>query len=145
MIRKLNILKVAYLAHPVGGDVLANLAKAKRWVRWLEETHLPHVAINAPWITECEIWDDDDPQQRADGMARDREIMIRCDLIILAGGKISNGMAGELRAAKLAGMEVIDLTHLGEEPPVCEICLDLGYVDGGSLGGLITCPCRDAQ
>lgn len=118
MIEQLNIEQVAYLAHPVGGDVLANLARAKRWVRWLEETHVPHVAINAQWITECEIWDDSDPQQRANGMARDREIMIRCDLIILCGGKISDGMAGELRDAKLAGLGVMDLTHLGEEPPV---------------------------
>lgn len=108
-------MKVIYLCHPVSGDVPANLARAKRWVRWVESNH--PVAVVASWITECEIWDDDDPEQRAAGLIRDLAVLERCDEVWLVGGRISHGMEIESAHARQHGIRVVSLVELGAEPP----------------------------
>lgn len=107
-------MRVVYLAHPVAGDVPGNLARAKRWLRWVEERH--SVAVCAPWITACEVWDDADPEQREAGMQRNFAVLARCHEIWLVGGRISPGMARERDFAELLEIPAHDLTHLGEEP-----------------------------
>ena len=109
-------MRVVYLAHPLSGDVIGNLASAKRWVRWVE-TAYPDFAVVASWIVECEIWDDSDPEHRAAGLARDLAVIERCESLVLVGGRVSEGMAAEQRWAMSRGIPVLDLTHLGAEPP----------------------------
>ena len=110
-------MKLIYLAHPVRGDVLGNLARAKRWWRWIE-TSFPDTVVIAPWITVCEIFDDADEAQRMAGLRRGCAVVVRCDEIWLVGGRVSNGMRVELEAAAMTKVKVVDLTRLGEEPPV---------------------------
>lgn len=118
-------MKVVYMCHPVAGDIKGNLARAKRWLRWLEENY--PIAIVASWITECEVWDDNNPEQRAAGLERDKAVLERCDGIVLVGGRISNGMAIERAHAESKGLPVTDMTGLGAEPP-------RGTIDVADLG-----------
>ena len=101
--------RVIYMAHPVSGDIPGNLAEARRWVRALEE--LFDVAVVASWITECEVWDDADPAERAAGLERDKAVIERCDELWLVGPRISTGMAVELTHARLHGVAVRNLTR----------------------------------
>ena len=88
---------VAYMAHPVGGDVPGNIAKAKRWLTFLQRTY-PDRAFVAPWIDWIEFaegLDDADPKAREIGMQRDLAVVRRCDEIWLVGGYLSPGMKRE--------------------------------------------------
>lgn len=108
-------MRVIYMAHPYGGKP-ENLARAKRWMRWIEETQ--PVAVNASWILECEIWDDANPDERSAGLRRDIANIRRCDEIWAVGGRVSEGMGVEINAAAEYNIPLMDLTAFGEEPPV---------------------------
>jgi hypothetical protein len=119
---------VAYVAHPVAGDVTANLARALRWLKWLS-SGCPSVAFVAPWIANIMSGEDDsDPAARARGLEHDVAIVKRCDWIVLVGGRISNGMNVEKVVAQDWGLWVADLTHLGDEPPAHKTA-DLGLAE----------------
>ncbi len=124
---------VAYMCHPVGGDVEANLARAKLWLKWLTESRERPTAVIAPWITECEIWDDSNPSDREIGLSRCRAVIERCDEVYLVGGRISGGMDMERRHAVYHQLTVIDLTHMGTLPPGAKEPLD----DDGELAAII--------
>ena len=102
-------IEVAYVAHKVAGDVEANIADAKRWIQWLIHFHRG-MAFCAPWITYCEVLNDSDLDHRARGMRDDIEIMKRCDLIILTGDRISEGMQAEADAMRALVRPVRDYT-----------------------------------
>lgn len=108
-------MTIAYLAHPLAGDVPGNLARAKRWLRWAITYHPQHLVL-APWIVEAELFDESDPDQRAAAMRRCKQFVMRCGELWLVGGRVSAGMAEEREIAELAGVVVRDLTHMGEEP-----------------------------
>lgn len=102
------------MAHPVSGDVQGNLARAKRWLAWLLREY-PGAVVIAPWIHDIEALPlkDARPADRELGLMRCETIAARCDLVILVGGRISEGM----RREAAVGRDVLDLTTLGEEPP----------------------------
>lgn len=108
-------LRVAYMAHPYGGDP-DNLIAAQQWLKWLIKVR-PEFAWNVPWIPYCQVLDDENPADRQRGIRDDLEILSRCDAIVLVGGNITQGMAKEVEVAKTADLEIIDLTHLGKAPP----------------------------
>ena len=114
-------MRVVYMAHPVSGDVEGNLAKARAFVRQLEEAH-PDVAIVASWITECEGWDDADPEQRAAGLCRDMAVLGKCDELWLMGPHVSSGMALEEDHARSLGIKVLDKTD-----HACDLCVGRGW------------------
>ena len=108
---------VLYMAHPLGGDVDANLKRALRWLAWLRRTR-PEATIIAPWIAAVmSIGDDGTPEERAAGLLDDCTVVGRCDVLVLVGGRVSSGMAMERAAAIDHGIDELDLTHLGVEPP----------------------------
>lgn len=115
-------MKVAHVSHPYGGRP-ENLARAKRWLAWLRRRH-PEIVFIAPWIEMCEAMPET-PELRAYGLRCNCEVISRCDLFYMVGGRVSPGMLTELNAAvfeqglapDLSGREIIDLTHLGFEPP----------------------------
>lgn len=112
--------RVVYLAHPVSGDVPANLARARLWLRWLYERLGSSVVLVAPWILDVEIL------PLRDAVLREREISLerclatvqRCEAVMLIGGRVSAGMLAEARHAVRCGLRVLDLTGYGEVPPV---------------------------
>lgn len=109
---------LAYLAAPLGPDGpqrVENIARAKRWLRYLIATY-PDVAFVAPWILYAEVLSEA-PENRARGMRDGREVQRWCDAIFLCGGRLSPGMAAELEFARAMNHEVYDLLSLGDEPP----------------------------
>lgn len=122
--------EVWYMAHPVAGDVAANLERAERWLAWLMRMN-PDAAIVAPWIAGCRIGDDADPAQRERGLLDCEAVAARCNGIVLVGGRVSTGMRREVRAARAGGRRVVDLSELGAEPPTGRLgvpmLVDLGH------------------
>ncbi len=109
---------IAYVAHPVGPDGperVANLERVRRWIRWLIDTR-PDLALSIPWLPYCEVLDES-PINRQRGIRDGIAMLDRCDAIVLVGGRMSPGMVDELRRAAMRGLKVIDLLHLGAEPP----------------------------
>jgi hypothetical protein len=107
---------VAYVAHPIGGDVAGNLARALRWLRWLIDRH-PTMAFSVPWHPYCLALDNQNNAHRARGIEDDLAVLARCEVIVLVGGRLSPGMSIELDRARVLGLEVIDYLDLGAEPP----------------------------
>lgn len=108
---------VAYVAHPIGQEPerAANLARARRWLRWLISVH-PEIAFAVPWLPYTDVLDET-PDNRERGIRDDIAMLQRCDLVVLVGGTISTGMAMEVQIAQSIGMNFIDYLHLGAEPP----------------------------
>lgn len=92
--------KTVYPAHPIGGDVAANVQRIKGIVRAM---HIAgEVQPVAPFISDCDgILDDNNPEERAIGIAADTEYFLRgmIDEVWLFGTKISNGMRAEILLA----------------------------------------------
>lgn len=109
-------MKVVYVAHPLGSgeDRERNRCNAAKWCAWLAKTY--DVAPVADWITLSGEWDES-PTNRDLGLRIDVELVKRCDEIIMVGGRVSPGMAIEANAARMHGILVTDLTHLGYEVP----------------------------
>jgi hypothetical protein len=122
---------LAYLAHPIAGDVRANLVRYKAWLRYLQTRH-PTLAFIAPsidWIEVCGDRDDN-AAERERGLARCCQVVARCDEIWLVGSRLSQGMERELAAWKRANSyddgeahqdnaPYIHREHLGQvTPPV---------------------------
>lgn len=101
-------MRVAYVAHPISGDVPGNLAKIRAWISRMQPQH-PDLAFIAPYVTWLECGDDDsDPVSRNLGMDRDLEVLRRCDEIWLIGSQLSPGMWIECQEAKRHGIRVVD-------------------------------------
>jgi hypothetical protein len=108
--------RVIYLCHPVSGDVENNLARARRWLRWVYDTQ-PGVTVLCQWILDCEVLDDDNPEHRATGLQHDFTIIERCDETWAVGGRVSGGMGMEIEHGLRHGVPFLDLSKMGDEPP----------------------------
>jgi len=118
-------MEIVYLAHPLGGDVDANAARARRWLRWLMDT-CPQYAFCCPWLPFVDVGYPDDkrgpgaidpdsmPEYRARCLRDDIAIAARCDGIVLVGDRVSPGMAQERDAVVASGGWVADLTIFKE-------------------------------
>lgn len=129
-------MKLIYMAHPFGGDP-RNLERAKRWYLWLVR-EFPRNAYECSWLVSCELLDDSDPFVRRAALARDFEIVRKCDALLFVGGEITKGMRAEAQLA----CAVLDLSMIGPEPPevgshawITEpmIGLAAGVLDGAQL------------
>lgn len=109
---------IYYVAHPVGPDGperVANIARVKEWVRWLIHARRGD-AFSVPWLPYVEVLTES-PDHRERGMRDGMEMLRRCDAIVLVGGRLSPGMAAELREAKHRKMAELDLLYLGRDAP----------------------------
>ena len=111
-----DYVEVAFVAHPVRGDLDANLARARRWLRWLISEY-PDTSFNLGWEVYCRVLDDAKPEERARGMRDARAQLTRCDTIFVVGGATTPGMKEEVALAGSCGLAIVDLTSMGEEPP----------------------------
>lgn len=98
---------VCYVAHPIGAPikegVAANLARAKRWLRFLQKTY-PERAFIAPYLDWIEICGDDDgkPEERERGLLRGCAVAAHCDEFWPVGCGVegmTKGMTRELGAS----------------------------------------------
>lgn len=105
---------LGYLAHPVGYDPderKRNLDNSQKWFLWLLKN--TNLALSVPWFIYVSNLDE---TWRTRAMRDDLISLSKCNIIILTGGRISEGMQTELGLAQMAGMRVIDLTSVGYEP-----------------------------
>jgi len=100
---------IAYIAHPISGDIEANLADLQRIVRRINLEH-PDVVPFVPYYADIVSMDDNIPEERSRGIKNDTEIIRRGipDEVWLTGERISAGMAMEVLAAKQSGIAIID-------------------------------------
>lgn len=102
-------MKIAYIAHPISGDIEGNLERVRQIGRQinLEE---PDVVPFAPYWFDCHCLDDNDPGERERGIDNDRHLLQFVDEVRLYGNKISRGMWDEIDLAKNLGIPVIAMT-----------------------------------
>jgi len=101
---------VFYVAHPVSGDIEANLANVIKWIAWLTDNDRSRVYI-APWVAEVMAFKDRgeiSPEFYDRVLADDMNVVNRLDGILLVGGTVSRGMALERDAALVGGKTVQD-------------------------------------
>ncbi len=103
---------VAYIAHPISGDVSENIKKLVEITRKinLEE---PDVVPFAPYLIDLYALRDDVSEERARGIRNDVELMKRMfiDELRLYGHKISEGMRDEIKIAEELNIKVVPMTE----------------------------------
>ena len=102
---------VAYICHPISGDIHGNLKKIVAIARMinLEE---PQVVPFVPYFIDMHCLNDKDPRERARGIFNDTELIRRkfIDEIRLYGPRISTGMWHEIRLAQELGIKICPMT-----------------------------------
>jgi hypothetical protein len=108
-----------FVAHPVAGDVRANLIEAARCVRWVALEH-PEVVPVAPYLTLCAALDERVPEERQLGMRIGQAVLARCGYMWLFGSWVSGGMAEDIWLAHRFNVETRDFTgeRMPELPPL---------------------------
>lgn len=105
-------MKVAYIAHPIGGDVQGNLKLIMQIGRQinLEE---PDTVPFAHYFFDCFCLEDDIPEERERGIRNDHALMRRgfIDEVRLYGDRISVGMRHEIALAVELGIPVVPMTE----------------------------------
>lgn len=102
---------IAYIAHPVGGDIENNLNKIKAIVREVNLNE-PDVVPFAPYYLDCLALDDNNPSERERGIKNDVELIKRgfINQLRLYGNRISNGMKAEIELCKELGIDIVPMT-----------------------------------
>ena len=110
-------MKIAYIAHPISGDVPGNLEKIRQIVRRinLEE---PRVVPFAPYWVDCHALVDTVPAERVRGIKNNYEYFRRgvIDELRVYGDKISPGIQGEIDAARKHNIPIV--YYCGDQTPV---------------------------
>ena len=105
-------MKVAYIAHPISGDIKGNLKRVEQIGRQinLEE---PDVVPFAHYFFDCYALDDDIPEERERGIKNNIALMRKgfIDEVRLYGNRISSGMSHEIAMAIELGIEVAPMTE----------------------------------
>lgn len=107
-------MKIVYIAHPVGGNVEANLAAVRAIIyRINTDPKFEDVVPFVPWYADVVSCDDSVPELRERGLKNDIAIIQRsqhCRFISemwLFGPRISEGMEREIKAAMKAQIPVV--------------------------------------
>jgi hypothetical protein len=107
-------MKIVYIAHPIGGDVEANLADLRRIIRKINMEPGAGVVPFVPYYADVVSLDDNKPEERARGMENGRRILESgiVQEMWLTGDRISPGMMAERAIAETIGIPVVDFTNL---------------------------------
>lgn len=103
--------EVFYVAHPVSGDVAANVTNVIAWIKWLTLNDPSRIYV-APWVAEVLAFKDEvvDPAFYDRVLADDVTVLRKLDGILLVGGSISRGMGIE-RDGVREGMTIQDWSY----------------------------------
>lgn len=101
-------MKVAYIAHPVGGDIQKNLAAILKIVRYVNLQE-PDVVPFAPYLVDCQALDDRIHEERQRGIKNDIALFHKgfIDEVWVYGTHISRGMQAEIDLATRLGIPVV--------------------------------------
>lgn len=102
---------VAYIAHPISGDVSGNLNKIVEIGRRIN-LYEPNTIPFAPYFFDCHSLDDSIPSERDRGIKNDVALLNKgfVDEIRLYGNKISSGMKHEVILGRKLGIRIIPMT-----------------------------------
>lgn len=100
-------MKVAYIAHPIGGDVAANLRRI-RWIVRLINLKNKSIVPFVPYYADCLALKDEIESERIRGIANDLALMSKgfIDYLWLYGPRISKGMRHEIAVASKYDIKV---------------------------------------
>ena len=128
-----NKMRIAYIAHPVGGAVGANLEKIREIVRYINYSE-PNVVPFVPYYADVVSLNDSNPHDRSRGFKNGEAIFIRpgvIDELRLYGSHISTGMKQEIILARAMNIPIICSSEVLYQQ------LQLIPPDPGDWGGLI--------
>lgn len=93
-------MKIAYIVHPIAGDVHGNVQKILEIVKGINRTR-SNVVPFAPYIADVLVLDDDDAGQRSRGIGNDMAILKSgiVNELWVYGPRISGGMKAEIELA----------------------------------------------
>lgn len=100
-------MTIAYIAHPIGGHIEANLADLRRIIRKVNLEY-PQFVPFCPYYADIVSLDDNVPAERARGIANDIAIL-RSGIVNelwLTGDRISTGMQAEKELAEQLNIPV---------------------------------------
>lgn len=103
-------MKVAYIAHPIAGDVDRNVNLILSICKSINLTEHDTIPF-APYIVDVMAMEDSIPEQRKRGMKNNATLFAKgfIDELRLYGPKISPGMQEEIKLAKKYGIPVISM------------------------------------
>src|ERR1700749_5361416 len=106
-------MDIIYIAHPIGGDVEANLADLRRIIKELNFRY-PDLVIFCPYYADVVSLDDSDPVQRERGIRNDTELIKRGFIseVWLTGTHISKGMEAEAELPRSLQIPVFNYTNV---------------------------------
>ncbi|MBN8668742.1 MAG: hypothetical protein J0M30_14690 [Chitinophagales bacterium] len=111
-------MRIVYIAHPVGGNVEANLAAVRAIINRINtDPKFEDVVPFVPWYSDVVSCDDSVPELRERGLRNDEAIIKKsrhCRYISemwLFGPRISEGMKREIHAALEAQIPVSGMTE----------------------------------
>lgn len=108
---------MVYICSPFAGDIEFNISRARGYCRFaVSKGCIPL----APHLHYPQFMDDFDKENRELGLSFALTILARCDEVWVFGGRISDGMAGEIAKAKKRGMPIRYFSSQCKEAPECE-------------------------
>lgn len=111
-------MKVVYIAHPIGGDLLNNINKVIAICREVNLSE-PDIIPFVPYLSDLYALDDSKPEERERGLKNGLSLLKKgfIDEIWLYGDRISNGMRAEIKVCLEVGIKVICKTAGTAEIP----------------------------
>ena len=104
-------MKIAYIAHPISGDIAGNLKKIEVIGREINLTE-PDVVPFAPYYFDCNTLNDDIEEERERGIKNDIALFKKgfIDELRLYGDRISAGMVHEIKLCWELKIMIVPMT-----------------------------------
>lgn len=105
-------MKIAYIAHPIGGDVKGNLIKVLAIVKHINRTE-PDTVPFVPYFADLLAMDDNIAPERTRGIKNDHEFFARRCFheLRLYGDHVTSGMEDEISLAVQYGIRINPCTR----------------------------------
>lgn len=108
------------LSAPTRAEVLSNAAKAVSYMTMAEQEFgdrsvAPHAYL--PYLL-----DDGVPEERALALEFGQKLLAMCSRLVVYGPRISNGMRGEIEAARQLGIPILYRQAIGGMEDAMQIC-----------------------
>lgn len=96
-------MKLVYICSPLRGDIKRNIRRANEYCRFASTQG---VVPLAPHAIFTQFLDDKILEERELGLQMGLELLKLCSELYVFGDRVSNGMLGEMEAAKSLGVPI---------------------------------------
>ena len=100
-------MKKVYICSPLGGDVSANLERAKQYARYVFSCGAAPVVPHFYAL----VLEDGHPEERQLGMPAGGSLLWLCDELWIFGDHVSAGMREEIRFCQNLGLKIRTITE----------------------------------